>query len=555
MNEEMQQRIIPAVTKQPECILEAMELISESADDSHLSDEFFKAVELPARYLADRLQITPLQSVLFSLLMDRSEDSHIHLSDIAEATGCSTTRMLRLSSALDELARRFYIRIRKKGNSDTYRVPREVIMSLRDDAPFVHESAQIADVNEFFDAYGMNLSERKTGEISYEIFIRLNEENLEQISDTHFAKTIRREIPEEDDRLLFVHMAYLYISEMDDFIGFHEINQIYDDCQLHTLLKKELRSGNSTLQCRLIENSNHDGMAVPDRFRLTDYAKKEVLKEVAMTSSTNTSHHLTKYDALPEKNLIYNEREREQIGELSSLLMPERFKEIQDNLEAAGMRRGFCCLFYGAPGTGKTETVYQIARLTGRDIMQVNVDEIKSCWVGDSEKNIKNVFDRYRNICEDCRTAPILLFNEADAILGLRMEGAIRGVDKMENSIQNIILQEMESLGGIMIATTNLTSNLDKAFERRFLYKVRFEKPTPEARCGIWMQMLGGLTQEDARLLATRFDLSGGEIENIARKHSVSAILHGSELVDIKAISKMCELERIESASHRRVGF
>lgn len=555
MNEEMQQCIVPAVTKQPECILEAMELISESADDSHLSDEFFKAVELPALYLADRLQITTLQAVLFSLLMDRSEDSSIRLGDIAQATGCSTTRMLRFSSVLDELARRFFIRIRKKGDSDTYRVPREVIMSLRDDAPFVHESAPIADVNQFFDAYEMNLLERQIGEISYEIFLRLNEENLEQISDTHFVKTLRREVPEHDDRLLFVHMAHLYISEMDDYIGFHEINQIYDDCQLHTLLKKELRAGNSILQCRLIENSNHDGMAVPDRFRLTDYAKKEVLKEVAMTSSTNTNHHLTKCDSLPEKNLIYNEREREQIGELSSLLMPERFKEIQDNLESAGMRRGFCCLFYGAPGTGKTETVYQIARQTGRDIMQVNVNEIKSCWVGDSEKNIKNVFDRYRSICEDSRIAPILLFNEADAILGLRMEGAIRGVDKMENSIQNIILQEMESLGGIMIATTNLTTNLDKAFERRFLYKVRFEKPTPEARCGIWMQMLRGLTLEDARLLATRFDLSGGEIENIVRKHSVSAILHGSDLVDIAAISKMCEMERIESSSHRRVGF
>ena len=66
-------------------------------------------------------------------------------------------------------------------------------------------------------------------------------------------------------------------------------------------------------------------------------------------------------------------------------------------------------------------------------------------------------------------TAPILLFNEADAIFGIRQEGATRAVDKMENSIQNIILQEMEKLDGILIATTNLTTNLDKAFERRFL--------------------------------------------------------------------------------------
>ena len=235
--------------------------------------------------------------------------------------------------------------------------------------------------------------------------------------------------------------------------------------------------------------------------------------------------------------------------------MSDRFSKIQDNLEKAGMRRGFCCLFYGAPGTGKTETVYQLARQTGRDIMQINVDEIKSCWVGESEKNISNIFERYRNICHEYELAPILLFNEADAILGIRMEGAIRSVDKMENSLQNIILQEMESLEGIMIATTNLTENLDKAFERRFLYKIKYEKPTVEVRGKIWQQMLKGLNWEDALYLASRYDLSGGEIENIVRKHTITTILEDTSLMDIKTISKICEQERIQSDRYRRIGF
>ena len=218
------------------------------------------------------------------------------------------------------------------------------------------------------------------------------------------------------------------------------------------------------------------------------------------------------------------------------------------------MRKGFCCLFYGAPGTGKTETVYQLARLTGRDIMRVDVDKIKSCWVGESEKNIKALFDRYRNICRDSDIAPILLFNEADAVLGVRMDGASKAVDKMENSLQNIILQEMESLEGIMIATTNLTSNLDKAFERRFLYKVRYEKPTVEARARIWQSMLPGLTGADAQQLAAESDLSGGEIENIVRKHSVAAILSGSDIIDLPTLRKYCREERITS-SRTRIGF
>ena len=219
------------------------------------------------------------------------------------------------------------------------------------------------------------------------------------------------------------------------------------------------------------------------------------------------------------------------------------------------MRPGFCCIFYGTPGTGKTETVYQLARQTGRDIMRVDVDKIKSCWVGESEKNIKALFDRYRNICKNSKLAPILLFNEADAVLGVRMEGAARAVEKMENSIQNIILQEMETLEGIMIATTNLTTNLDKAFERRFLYKIRFDKPSVESRAKIWQTMLPDLSEYDANTLASQFDLSGGEIENIARKHSVNAILKGNNSIDVQEIINSCRHERLSQNDRPKIGF
>ena len=541
--------------KKPECILEAMEIISYKATRSHLSDEFFESVEIYTDYLAERLQITRIQAVLFSLLMNHCEDDCIHLGDIGDLTGCPPTRILRFSKSLEELAERFYIRIIKTHSFDAYRIPREVVISLRDDEPYRLKPTEISDVNEFFDEYRQILRERKLEEITHDMLRILTEEMLGQIKDTHFVETLYRELADADDRLHFIHMASIYISYMDDYIGFQKMAEIYDDKEMPVLLKKRFRSNNSVLQARLIENSNNDGMAIPDSYRLTDYAKNDVLSEISMKRSTHTSHNLTRHESLSEKTLIYNEREGEQIEQLTSLLMPERFSDIQECLEKSGMRRGFCCLFYGVPGTGKTETVYQIARKTGRDILRVNVNEIKSCWVGESEKNISNLFDRYRNICKESELAPILLFNEADAILGLRMEGAIRGVDKMENSLQNIILQEMETIDGIMIATTNLTSNLDRAFERRFLYKIKFEKPSVEARASIWMQMLNGLSPLDAAHLASRFDLSGGEIENIVRKHSVSTILSGSSILDINALCKICEQERVEYSRLRRIGF
>ena len=187
-------------------------------------------------------------------------------------------------------------------------------------------------------------------------------------------------------------------------------------------------------------------------------------------------------------------------------------------------------------------------------ILRVDIDKIKSCWIGESEKNIKALFERYRNICKNSTTAPILLFNEADAVFGIRMENAARAADKMENSIQNIILQEMENLEGIVIATTNLTSNLDKAFERRFLYKIQFSRPTAETRARIRQSMMPYLKDDEALALAQQFDLSGGEIENIVRKQSVSSILSGKETADLSDIFDLCRRERLHT-SHPRIGF
>ena len=237
------------------------------------------------------------------------------------------------------------------------------------------------------------------------------------------------------------------------------------------------------------------------------------------------------------------------------MLDDSQYQLIRSRLKESGFRCGFTCLFYGEPGTGKTETVLQLARKTGRDIMQVNISEIKSMWVGESEKNIKQIFDTYRKKVEEFKITPILLFNEADAIIGKRKEGAERAVDKMENTIQNIILQEMETLDGILIATTNLAQNMDKAFERRFLYKIHFTKPTLEARASIWHEMIPVLSEDESRSLASKYDFSGGQIENIARHYTIDSILHGTSENVLETLSRHCDNERLDSKGHRTIGF
>lgn len=542
--------------KPQKSILECFEHIVELAEDSNLDSDFFDTASTHIKYAARKLNLTPMQVVLLSIFVDRSEDSRIMISEIAKYAGCRTTRILRLSDDIDVLESNHYIRASRSRNSLSYRVPGEVLDALRKNQPYVHVTEPVPDTQAFFDRFDQLMNEKDDDELTNESLMRQTMELLHEIHDTEFAKRLGNYNLDNEMLLLFIFMAHLYVENSDDHIMFHNIDDIYDNEKIPSYIKSSFRNRSLPLfRYKLIENVNEDGMARSDAFKLTDMAKEELLCELNLNNVGKSDKGLIKADTLAEKSLIYNASERDQITELTSILSENRFNEVQTRLRSAGMRPGFCCIFYGAPGTGKTETVYQIARQTGRDIMRVDVDKIKSCWVGESEKNIKTLFDRYRSICKNSKLAPILLFNEADAVLGVRMEGAARAVDKMENSIQNIILQEMETLEGIMIATTNLTTNLDKAFERRFLYKIRFDKPTPESRAKIWQTMLPALAEPDARALATRFDLSGGEIENIVRKHTVNAILSGKDTTDIQEIITACQHERISQNNRPKMGF
>ena len=143
----------------------------------------------------------------------------------------------------------------------------------------------------------------------------------------------------------------------------------------------------------------------------------------------------------------------------------------------------------------------------------------------------------------------------ADALIGTRKSGAINAVDKMENSIQNIILQEMENLNGIMIATTNLEVNLYPAFERRFLYKIKFEKPDNIVRQKIWQQMIPSLTEKEIEKLSLKFDFSGGQIENIARKFTINKILYGESEDNINTLVDLCSTEHLNSKRLFILGF
>ncbi len=350
---------------------------------------------------------------------------------------------------------------------------------------------------------------------------------------------------QENDFVVLLFFCHLLVNNGYEDVKISDLEELYDSkSDYRTVRFQFLKKTHPLFALGLVES---DGT----HYRLTDKTREELLpdmfsiiQEIQPMMQTAKEKDIIYHKEIIPKELFYNAQEGNQIDTLTNLLDETRFQEVQQRLVASGMRKGFACIFYGAPGTGKTETVYQVARQTRRDILSVNISETKSKWFGESEKLIKEIFDRYKSLVKRSKIAPILLFNEADAIFGKRKEALTQSVDQTENAIQNIILQEMETLEGIMIATTNLTQNLDQAFERRFLYKVEFKKPSVETKQAIWQTLIPSLSSEAAAELATGYDFSGGEIENIARKSTVEFILTGIDPT-LEQLHEFCRTEQL----------
>ena len=478
------------------------------------------------RRLSERLQISEHEALMLAACVNLGCDDDLSVSNLAEHFGCTNIKILTYWKELLSLNdKRLIFKGSSRYGGETLVLPSDVLDAFRDDRLPEIPSYEGLSISDWFDCL-------------FTLYEKRNHEHLSLLSDT----------------ILLLGFVYYFLQNGDEYITRRDLENFCEDTHSLRTHVRMLESGEHLLQkAGLIEFSCADGQVVSNAWKLTERAKRELLE--GMAYSKKTKANLINADAITPKQLFFPAAVEKQVAQLRTLFCPDRFSDIQERLVQHGMRRGFACIFYGAPGTGKTETALQLARETGRAIKMVDVPNLRSKWVGETEKNIKAVFNEYRQLCIESGPAPILLFNEADAVLCKRSEGAVTGVDKMENAMQNIILQEMETLDGIMVATTNLTGNLDAAFERRFLYKIEFPKPTPEESRHIWHAMLPELTDDEAYSLACDYPFSGGQIENIARKYIVNTILSGHESPDLSTIREACRCELFHRSSATRIGF
>lgn len=539
--------------------LEAIEKIVILANDCKLSDTFLKEVTPYLQVVADKQGISNIQALFLSLFLERSTCSRkTDLSDIAEILDCRAVSILKYQSMLDDLVRKHFIRMAHNFNDEiSYFVPKKVIMTISQDKKYEREPYQCDDAKTFLEKFYDLTHSLYNDEINHDIFYEELDQLFSENENNPFVKSINKLRINNNDRMILTHFCRHLAIHHEAALSADNLVFLLKEDHEQKWLTETLELGRHILQAKkLIEYNFDDGFEDKSNYRLTDRAIKKLLKGFKIKSKEKReSSDVIISKNIVEKKLFYDGKTISQVKELEGLLSEDNYKSIRERMKSQKMRCGFACVFYGSPGTGKTETVLQLARKTGRNILQVNISEIKSCWVGESEKNIKAIFDVYREQVKKNKITPILLFNEADAVIGKRREGADRAVDKMENSVQNIILQEMETLDGIMIATTNLEQNMDKAFERRFLYKIKFNKPSLEARSHIWESMIPDLSHDDCELLASKYDFSGGQIENIARHYAINTVLHGEDENRLDSLCAYCDGEKFEKKECRKIGF
>ena len=541
---------------EPTEILEAMNLIVEHSENTGFTDNLLFYLQKPIHYLCERLHINEKQAVLLSVVCELGADNHVTISRLSKFFGCSNLNALTFVKELDDLANKSLI---GKYSSKVYST-RWDIMDAFGNNEICHHTPVV------YDTCIKMMHAIET--MSYEFdgpFIHTCEEfhnELQLLLDDNqhfmFTKALKGYNLDRNDQGMLVGACILlcchdkFCFDPDDFSRFVDRDYLSNSWDglangTHNLIFQEL-----------IEPSCDNGFEDDEQFELTKKAKRELLSEVISNIDGIQFKNMKDYipfNSIMPKQLYFNDGVDKQIKRLSGLLQQENYLGIHERLVQNGLRTGFACLFYGGPGTGKTEAALQLARMTGRGIYQVNMANIRSKWVGESEKNVKNIFKQYRSIVKHSEVAPILLLNEADALLGNRFTNINHSVEKMENTMQNIILEAMEKLDGILIATTNLTENLDSAFERRFLFKVKFGNPDANARLHIWEDMIPEIKDiENHDRIVESYPFSGGQIENIARKCRIECILEGKN-PDFGMLKTFCDEELLAKPRTQITGF
>ena len=527
-------------------------------------NQLISAMEPQLREQVDQLgrflKTTPLETLLFVAIfaIQLISNNSVDTRDISRYLDINGLDFLPLKPVLYSLLKKRLIRVvnRRRSTYD-YVVVDAVEQSLLQNKPVKRMKVPETDQFQLCHIVSDLIESRSNEDFdTRELFLHMEREE-ESNQHLKLVKELKKLPLDIEDRTLFYEICDDFVRDRRRNTGVEcTLNDIYDNLRCRFDIAKNIMSqSHALMQHELVELLPAKFLAEAE-ITLTEKGKCLLLAEDydLFCGKGGTDKRLTAPDKIPDRKLFFNSELSENLDFVKESLMDENFGQLQERLGENSLPKGVAMLFHGLPGTGKTAAADMLAKATGRSIYHVDIAASKTCWFGESEKLFKRIFTDYRKMCETEERKPILLFNEADALFSKRKDVDSGNCAQTENALQNILLEEMETLDGILIATTNLCNNLDSAFDRRFLFKIYFGKPDTEAKRAIWQSKLSWLSDEDARRLSDRHDFSGGEIDNIVRKTLMEELLHGQRPT-FDTLDKWCRSEKLEQNKGGAIGF
>ncbi len=546
-------------------VLKNIEVICKTLFKSHLKIEKSLNYDQALNRLSDYFKVNEKEIWFLSLglhftLIEKTDNNNISFGQIEEYLDILT--LASFSKVFTNLKSKKYISC----NFDEYyySINPHIVSAVYYNTELPKLTTEIKDYNQFllrikYITTNVYVSEYDTEDSFVNSFYSKFHEIEKESKTCPFVKRAIDKFHNLKDRYLFYYICADFLFENSSCRLTLLLTQFFIESDFINVFNNFIEETHPLIKSGLVKLESQGSSANDSYVELTEKGKQFLLQNYY-------SLYEEKFDLKGTKNpkdiiehlMFYDEESKKQIDNVSRILMPNHLTLVQNELAKKGMLKGIAIVLYGPSGTGKTETVYQWAKKTNHPIIEQDFSHLRNCFYGETEKNIKKVFANYKIICKKSldkkENIPILLFNEADAILGVRKENFFSSTTQIENSIQNIILQELETFEGIFIATTNLINNLDKAFERRFLFKIHLELPDKNIKKLLWQNKLPFLTEKEAEKLAEDYAFSGGEIDNIARKILIDEIISGKKAC-FETINEACMHEKLFTTKSHKMGF
>ena len=544
-------------------IILALETIYKTAEKSELKLDVFATLPVEIKRVCDYFEVNTIEAILLATCFVKSCFNVVELPEIIKHFGLENHSFLIYLENFNLLTfKSIVIKTENRNSENNYKLSQHIYDYILAQKSIPKELLEI------------KIKENTFSEFLSDMDILSNLKDDEKINYYYFIQKLK-DLLNANIHFKLTEFAIKNLELVDSFVFFDTIldamncgeNDFNTSLQstvddFYERKRDSFKYINNFLEekttLNLLDLIEKDSNSFSNRHRI-QLTQKAVfmLKEwegISLEFVEKKDKRLIYHDQIQKRNLFYNSGEELQLEPIKKSFSNTAFTILQSRLKSKNMSAGITVLLYGSPGTGKTETVYQLAKKHNRPIFKVEISETKSMWFGEIQKLVKKIFTDYYNFKKTQKICPILLFNESDAIIGKRKSAGSSSVSDTENAIQNVLLEELENFDGILFATSNLVANLDSAFERRFLFKVKYENPSTENAAKIWRSKLPILSENEALQLASQFSYSGGEMENIARKSIMDEIVFGTK-PNFERILSFCENEKWNSKPKNTIGF